>query len=283
MWLALLGFHLVGSVGFNLILRKSVVDKVDQFSLATIMQTGIAIPTVVLLIGHPPAVSTFSALDYVWLTSAIGLGVGLQVVNVKALQYLEASVFSILYNLRLIITTALGILCLGENVVWLRILGGLLVLLAVVIVKQQGSRALRIRGITWGIVAALVISFLNLFEKLLVNSIGFLNYFPIMILGSAVIMWAYLLLRKQKFDRMLLRQPRMVQLMVLRAMSSYGFSGALGAGALLSVANYISGMSVVFIVLLGTLLLGERDYLRRKIIATVVAVLGLTLILLSKL
>ncbi len=283
MWLALLGFHLVGSVGFNLILRKSVVAKIDQFSLATIMQTGIAIPTLILVVAHPPAISTFVGLDYLWLACAIGFGVALQVVNVKALQYLEASVFSILYNLRLIITTALGILCLGENVVWLRIAGGILILLAIFIVKQQGSHALRVQGIAWGITAAVVLSFLNLFEKLLVNSIGFLNYFPIMILGSAVIMWAYLVLKKRNFDHSLLGRPPMIQLMVLRAMSSYGFSGALGTGALLSVANYISGMSVIFIVLLGAILLNERDYLGRKVVATVVAVLGLTIVLVASL
>jgi uncharacterized membrane protein len=73
----------------------------------------------------------------------------------------------------------------------------------------------------------------------------------------------------------------MLQLMSLRAASAYGFSGALAAGALVSVANYISGLSVFLLVLLGVILLNERDHLARKIIATIVAVIGLTLVLLS--
>ncbi|MGH7238698.1 MAG: hypothetical protein ACREHG_01395, partial [Candidatus Saccharimonadales bacterium] len=96
----------------------------------------------------------------------------------------------------------------------------------------------------------------------------------------ALLMWGYLL-RYRNFDFGLLIRPRMIQLMTLRAVSAYGFSGALAAGALVSVANYISGMSVILVVGLGALWLGETDYLKRKAVATVVAVLGLTVVLLS--
>ncbi len=95
-------------------------------------------------------------------------------------------------------------------------------------------------------------------------------------------MWSYLLaFKKRDFAPGILREPRMLQLMTLRAFSAYGFSGALAAGALLSVANYISGMSVIFVAILGAILLNERDYLKRKAAAALVAILGLTIILLS--
>jgi drug/metabolite transporter (DMT)-like permease len=94
-------------------------------------------------------------------------------------------------------------------------------------------------------------------------------------------MWAWLLLKNKNFEFQTLRQPKMLQLMTLRAMSAYGFSGALAAGALVSVANYISGMNVIFMVLLGVLLLNEKDYLKRKIFATLLAIAGLTVVLIS--
>ena len=75
----------------------------------------------------------------------------------------------------------------------------------------------------------------------------------------------------------------MAQLMVLRSISGYAFILAFAAGALLSVANYISAMSVIVMVVLGVLLLGERDYIWRKAAATTVAVLGLTIILFTHL
>lgn len=281
MWLALLGFHLIGLVGFNLILRKSILDKVDRFTLSTIAQTGIAIPAVVLLIVRSPHISTFYGVDYLFLACAVLLTIGLQVTNVKALQYLEASVFSVLYNLRIILTTVLGILFLNERVVWVRIAGGILILLAIIIVKQQSSHSIRVKGIAWGITAAAVLSFLNMFEKLLIINVGFLNYFPLVSVVAAILMWSYLISKERNFDCTLLLRPTMIQLMVLRSVSAYGFSGALAAGAVISVANYISGMSVIFMVLLGAIFLNERDYLRRKILATVIAIIGLTVVLFS--
>src|ERR1700752_62551 len=98
MWVALLCFHLVGLVGFNLTLRTSLLAKADRFTLAAIAQTGIALPAIILLIVKPPHFGSFTAADYCYLLCAIGLTIGLQVTNVKALQYLEASVFSVLYN-----------------------------------------------------------------------------------------------------------------------------------------------------------------------------------------
>jgi drug/metabolite transporter (DMT)-like permease len=281
MWLLLLCFHLVGLVGYNLILRKSNMGKIDKFALATILQTGIVIPAVVLLIAAPPNFGLYSAADFVYLVCTVLLTIGLQVTNVKALQYLEASVFSVIYNLRLIFATILGILFLNEDFVWLRVLGGLVILLAIFIVKQRGSQSVTKRGVVWAVAAALILSFLALSEKELINHVGFMNYFPLEAIISGLLMWTYLLASKRSFDRKVMAQPRMLQLMTLRASSAYGFTGALAAGALVSVASYISGMSVIFMVLLGAIWLGERDYLRRKILATAVAVTGLTLVLLS--
>ncbi len=281
MWLALLGVHLIGLVGFNLLLRKSVLGKVDKMTLATVMQTGIAIPALVLLVLFPPNFSSFATTDFILIALTTALGISLQVTNVKALQYLEASVFSILYNLRIILTTVLGILFLGESTELLRILGGVIILLAIITVKQRSSHKNNSKGVWWAIAAVVALSFLNLTEKTLVNSIGFLDYFPIAAVLAAVVMWGYLIASKRKIDKKLLLQPKMLQLMVLRALSGYGFSLALAAGALISVANYISGMGVIFTVLLGVIWLRERDYLFRKILATVVAVVGLTFVLLS--
>jgi drug/metabolite transporter (DMT)-like permease len=281
MWLLLLCFHLVGLVGYNLLLRKSNLGKIDKFALATIAQTGIAVAALVLLIIKPTRFDLYSSVDFVYLGCTILMTIGLQVSNVKALQYLEASVFSVIYNLRIILTTALGILFLSEDVVWLRILGGAAILVAIFIVKQKGSQSVRTKGILWAIAAASALSFLNLFEKKLINHVGFMNYYPIESVISGAVMWTYLLSSKRNFDYRVLWQPRMLQLMTLRGISAYGYSGALAVGALISVASYISGMGVIFTVLLGAIWLGERDYLQRKIMATIIAVLGLTLVLLS--
>jgi drug/metabolite transporter (DMT)-like permease len=283
LWLVLLFIHVLGLTGFNLVLRRSLLEKVDRFTLATVMQTGIAVPAIFLMIAKPPQLDAYEPKYLIGFIVEVVLGIGLQVTNTKALQYLEASVYPVIYNLRILITTVLGILFLNEDVVWSRIFGGMLIFLAIVIVRQKSSRTVRLKGVEWGLAAAFIISFLNLNEKLMIEGVGLLNFWPPAVVIAGIIMWAYLLARKEKFNKSLLIKPEMIKLMLLRALSGYTFPMALAAGALLSVASYISAMSVILMVISGVLLLGERNYLWRKIAATAVAVTGMTIVLLSHL
>lgn len=283
LWLFFLLFHLIGIVSYNLILRKSLVDNMDHWSLATIMQTGIAIPMVFALFIAPPDLASYDVMTVIQIVVTSFLVVCLHATNVKALQYLEAGVYSVLYNLRIIFTTILGIVFLNESVVPLQILGGLLIFLAVLTVKQKGKKELTASGIKWGIAASIVISLLNLNEKDLINTIGYLDYaIPVMLLAAAI-MWGVLLARKQTIKAEVFLRPSMLQLMGFRALSAYSATLAFNAGGLLSVTTYVSSLSVIIIVVLGALLLGENDYLKRKLFATGLAVLGLTAILIANL
>ncbi len=283
MWLGFLAVHLVGFVGYNLLLRKSLLDNIDRFTLATVMQTGITVPLLFTLFFKLPAFNRYD-LQLTLLTLGILLAsIALHVANTKALQYLEASVYSVLYNLRILFTTILGVVFLGETINWIRILGGLLILSAIIIVRQKGSKSILSKGFEWGLSAAIILSFLNLLEKTTIDRIGYLGYaVPVVVIATAL-MWGYLLYRDKKINYKIFIQPRMLQLMILRDMSAYGFVLALGSGVLLSVSNYISSMGVIFMVAFGVLLLKETDHLRRKIIATAMAVVGLTIVLISSL
>lgn len=283
MWLILLALHVVGIVGFNLTLRKLLTekDRLDPWQLATIMQIGIAIPIVFVGLVAPPDITNYGWQEIGLIAVICAFVVALHVSNVKALQYLEAGVYAVFYNLRIIITTLLGIMFLQEDVIPLRILGGLLIFLAVFVVRQKGRKALTARGIRWGITAAFVISVLNMFEKELIGRIGWVSYaVPVMIV-TTVVMLGISAAMKKNIQIAMLKQPQIVQLMTLRTVSAYSFGLALGAGGLLSVSNYISSLSVIVLVALGILLLNERDYLKRKIMAGAIALVGLTVILIA--
>lgn len=283
LWLLFVLIHLVGLVGYNLLLKKSLVAKVDGLTLATVMQTGIALPMVFLLIFIRPDVQAYDLGAAIQILVTTSLVIILHLTNVKALQYLEAGVYSILYNLRIIFTTILGIVFLNEEVVPLQILGGILIFLGVLTLNQKGSAALAARGLQWGIASSVIISFLNLFEKALINNVGYIAYAAPVMLLAAVFMWGLVLVQGKKIEFKYLRQPKTVQLMVFRAMSAYGFTLAFSTGAVISVATYISSLSVIIIVLLGIWLLNERDHIRQKMIAATLAVLGLTAILIANL
>ena len=110
MWLVYLGIHLFGFVGYNLLLRKSVLDNIDSFKLATIMQTGITIPLLISLFFVQPDFSTYDLGMFLMLLAVLVLTITLHVTNTMSFQFLEASVYSVLYNLRIIFTTILGVL-----------------------------------------------------------------------------------------------------------------------------------------------------------------------------
>ena len=165
----------------------------------------------------------------------------------------------------------------------MRIAGGMLILAAIFIVRQKGGSRIMHKGMEWGIAAAITISFLNLFEKELITKAGYLSYAAPMMLVATLIMWGYLYYRDRELDFAVLARPNMIGLMVLRCFSAFGFVMAFAAGAMLSVANYVSSMGVIFMVIFGVLLLKETDYLLQKIIATAVACAGLTLVLISRL
>ncbi len=281
MWLLFVLIHLIGLVGYNLMLKKSLVAKVDKLTLATIMQTGIALPMLVVLFISPPDIQAYELKEVIQIAVTTGLVILLHLTNVKALGYLEAGIYSILYNLRIIFTTILGVVFLNEEIIPLQIVGGFFIFLGVLTLSQKGKTSITTRGLQWGIAASVVISFLNMFEKTLINGVGYLGYAIPVMLSAAIIMWAIVLLSGKKIKLSYLREPRTIQLMVLRAMSAYGFTLAFNAGAVISVATYISSLSVIIIVLLGIVLLDEKDHIKQKMIATALAVTGLTAILVA--
>ena len=283
MWLFFLFFHLIGLVGYNLLLRKSLTEKGDRLVLATVMQTGIAIPMLFALFIAPPNLKVYDLSAVLHILVISSLIVSLHITNVQSLKYLEASVYSILYNLRILFTTVLGIIFLNEKIIPLQILGGIFIFLAVVTVRQKGRRDLTNRGIEWGLAASVVISVLNLFEKELINQVGYLSYAIPSMLLAAVMMWIILLKRGKRIPIKTFKEPKTMQLMALRAISAYGFGLAFYAGGILSVSTYISSLSVIIIVLLGAILLNEKDYMKQKLIATALAVAGLTTILIANL
>jgi len=274
--------HLFGLVSYSLLLRKLLKNRLDPWTLATVMQTGIAIPAVFALPLYPLETSSYNASNFYMLPIISLLVVSLHTANVKSLQYLEAGFYSVLYNLRIIITTVLGVLFLGENIVLLQIFGGVLIFLAILTVKQKGHKELTSRGITWGIAASLIISVLNLFEKSLLNEVSYIEYAAPVMITSAIIMWIVFFIRRTQFSWKIFTFP-IILLMIARTISAYSFTLAFNSGGKLSVSSYISSLSVILIVIFGAIILKERDFIYRKIVAILLATIGLTMILVTNL
>ena len=277
MWYSFLILHLVGLVGYNLVLRRSLSRRADPWVQAALMQTGIALPIIIVSWFVPLHLGAMTSEVGFLLCLALSLTIALHITNTLSLQRLEAGVHSVLYNVRLLFVTILGVILLGEYVSFLQIVGGGLIFMAAFIIRQRGSRKTTRAGVAWAVSCAMTVACLNIVEKKLVTSIGYVTYMTLMAYIATPLLWGIVLVLKRPIDSQLFYQKKTYLLMTFRALSAHCFVLALSTG-LVSITSFISGTGVIIIMILGALLLGERDHPRQKILATILATLGLACI-----
>jgi drug/metabolite transporter (DMT)-like permease len=277
LWLVSLLAHLIGNTGYNITLRHAAAAKgIDSAFLAAVMSAAIGVPALIGMIVCGVDFSHYGGAAWIGFFGYAASVLVFHIVNAKALEYAEASVFTFLYNLRIGIATILSIVFLGEAVEPVRLTGGALVFVAGFIL--MGKVGAERKGILLSVASAAVISVANLLEKMMITAVGYTDFiFPSSVL-IAVALWLPLLIRKKQIAAAAFKSPSVVGLMVLRGISAYGFTLALAFGGLLSVSIYISSFSVVTTSLAGILILKERDAIGRKAAAAAVALIGVTLI-----
>lgn len=283
LWALLLSGHLVGIVGYTLLLRKSALGQLDKILMAALMQTGIFLPSILFLIfGNV----SFSHTPQQWFFLILGgfMLAGLMITNVLALTHLDASLFTIIYNVRLLATTLLGYLILGELPKPLQIAGGIIILLSIIMLNLHKNKQWRSVPIMIGIFAMMWFSFHAVLEKYNLRQMNFESYFFTFALIGTILLWTLVFMKKINVHSQLehIHDKKIYWLLVTRALSAYAYTYALLYGSL-AVTNYVSGMSVALIVLFGIYILGETEHKKQKLLAVSVACFGLTLILISRL
>lgn len=276
-----LALNVIGLVGYNLLLRRYVSTiKINPWALGALIQTGVTLPAIPLMLIIHPEFHRFTFVSFA-LTLLVGvLLAALQFATIKALQRIGAGTNAVLYSARIVVTTFLAALLLYEWPSLWQCIGGLLIFGAIIALRQKGNQRLTKQGIAWGLGAAVAASLVNVIEKHLINDVGVFTSGPVVLLMATAVLWCIVLICRYPVPGM--RQvitKQIVGLVVFRLCVSWGFALALAAGAFVAVATYVSSLSVVVIAVLGVVLLDERDYLRRKVIAVVLAVAGLTALL----
>ncbi|HVQ44760.1 MAG TPA: DMT family transporter [Candidatus Saccharimonadia bacterium] len=282
LWILLLSIHLIGIVGYALYLRKSALSSIDKTLLAALMQTAVFLPSLALA-----AYSGVNLHLQAWQWGSLLLNglfiVGIQFFGIMALKYLEASVFTIIFSLRLLFTTILGLIFLGELPTQIQLLGGFIIFASIIALNLHRERRYASRPIVYGVLITLFFSLHATLEKFNIVNVGFMPYIVISGGIATAILWIIVYRRRIRLPHVVAAlDGHTLQLLVLRTMSAWGYLLALKYGSL-AVTNYVSGMSVPLTVLFGIFILRERTQLREKITATLIALAGLTLILLGRL
>jgi drug/metabolite transporter (DMT)-like permease len=247
------------------------------------MMTGVFLPSIIFLFLGKVSFD-HSLTEWFFLTLGGFMVAGLMVTNVWALTHLEASLFTILYNLRLLMTTILGYLILDELPKPLAIAGGLTILVSILMLNLHQNKQWRSKSILIGLFAMLWFSFHAVLEKYNLRQLDFESYFFTFALIGTVLLWVLVFIKRIKVvDQIVhIRDKKIYWLLATRALSAYAYTYALKYGSL-AVTNYVSGMSVALIVLFGIYILGEKTQVRQKLSAVAVACVGLSLILISRL
>lgn len=281
-WLLLISAHLVGIVGYTLLLRKSVLGNLNKTLMAALMQTAIFLPSILFLIFGDVSFN-HSSTEWFFLILGGFMLAGLMITNVWALSHLEASLFTILYNLRLLMTTILGFIIIGELPTPLQMIGGLIILISIFMLNLHQNKRWRSKSILIGLFAMMWFSFHAVLEKYNLQRLDFQSYFFTFSLIGTVLMWLLVLYKRINVIEQIehIHDKKIYALLVTRALSAYGYTYALLYGSL-AVTNYVSGMSVALIVLFGIYVLGEKTEVKQKLAAVGVACVGLTLILMGR-
>lgn len=283
LWGLLLVVHLVGFVGYTLMLRRSALAGVNKLLLAALMQSGIFLPILLVIAAGSPLYVDFSAWEWIALAASGLLIAGLQVSVIQALQHLEASIFTIVFNLRLFLVTILGFLFLHDLPSVLQMIGGLVIFASILLLNLHKDRQYLSTPVLYGLLATLMISATVTMEKFNLLQVGFTSYMFWSQGMAAVLLWLLALKRGARLQSLKKSLDwHTAVLVLLRAASGWGYTGALLYGSL-AVTGYISGLGVALIVLFGVFLLNERQHIVQKLSAVGVAVIGLTLILIDKL
>lgn len=282
-WILLLAAHLVGLVGYTLLLRKSALGSLNKLVLAALMQTAIIVPSLVFLaLGYVSF--TYTPLEWGLVLLGAGMLTGLHITNVWALTHLDASLFTILYNLRLLAVTILGFAFLGELPTVLQMVGGVIILISIALLNLHQGNRWRSVPILIGLSTMLWFSFHAVLEKYNLGLFSIESYIFISSLTATVMLWGIVLLMRIDVWGQLthIHDRKIYALLATRVLSAYAYMYALLYGSV-AVTNYVSGMGVALIVLFGIYLLEERDDMWQKLGAVAVACVGLTCILVGKL
>lgn len=197
-----------------------------------------------------------------------------------AKKHTEASVFSIIIKLGPVISFFLALIFLGETFTYSKLAGVILIVAANIILLAGNLRHAKIdpRGVRYTLLLALILSVAWLFDAVNVKAWG-VGVFCMFSFFAPVVMSSFFpTIKKKQLIRELSLTPWW-QFLVLGFFNLIGYGFMLKALTLGEASNVmpIATSTTPFVVLIGILILGERDSLARKILSSILVLIAIYL------
>lgn len=212
-----------------------------------------------------------------------GFFFGVNQLNILALNHLDASIFTILQSFRIVIVTILGAILLKDQPTLLEMVGGGFIFTSILVLKLHKDKQYFSKPVLLGIVATVFMSLNVIAEKNLLNKTTVVTEMFWTSLITIPVLLMVIGFQKDSWRKSLphIKNTHSLALALLRPSSAWLYSIAVALGSV-AVTNYVSSLSVVFVVAFGIIFLKERDHIKQKLLALLFAFIGLTVIFISR-
>lgn len=255
-------------------------DKSDAVAYSILFQilTGFIIFVYAVLNGFQMPNILNYPLQYILMTALYAFG---NVMIFKSLQSIPASQFTILFATRAFWTILVAMLFLNESFSLIHGIGTLLIIAAVVLASWQGHKLSFSKGEIYALLAAISfgIAFAN--DAYIIQNEDVPSYLAVAFVlpGLAIIATRLNALTKMKQLINISFLKKMTLIGVLYAISAIAIFQAYQVGRNAAQIAPLNQTSTLLTVLFGIIVLKERDNLLKKIAASIIAFIGIILLI----
>jgi drug/metabolite transporter (DMT)-like permease len=196
----------------------------------------------------------------------------------KSLESLEASVQGQFSKLRLVFVLVLGVLILGEALLWSKILGTALILMGVLFISPLKNFSFTTKGVLWVVASALFGALAFLTDKYTLQYFNVEEY--IFLIYAIPALYLYPFVRKKTSTVFSLLKRRTWPILISIGLSAIGYFFMLYAfkSSDVSIVVPLVEVSILFVILGGIFILHERTHMLRKALSGALVIAGVLLI-----
>ena len=278
MWYIFAFLSAIFSTTYTLLMRTILKDKGDPKVFAVLLQFIIAL-TLLFLIPFEETTYLFNPTNLVILFFVILGTAVIAILFVRGRQLEEASNVPIGIQTSRVWNLIGAALILGEPITTYKILGVTLIIIGNLLVLYKGQKIKLSKGMVIIIIASLLFATINFGDKYLLRTFSTALYNFILYSVSSIILFAFIGLDFKKIkNEYKLHGPISLLVGMVFGVNMYFFQKAIQLGEVSRVAP-INGISIIFTVLLGILLLNEKENLWKKILAAIIVFTGAYLLI----
>lgn len=253
-------------------------DKSDPvaYSIVTTLLSGVISLAVAIFIGFQLPPLDINLIFYLVVSVLWGLGI---ILYFKAFQLLESSEVVILGSFRSLITIAVSIVFLSAAFTGQMLLGTILILGSIFLITNLKEGLKFNKGVLYAFAMAFFCGLAVVFDSVNLKNIDPISYLAIInfLIGILILLAFPKKIKQIKIfkDRTFLK--KILLLCVFNTAQAVAYYFALSIGPAAQIAP-IGQSQIIITIILGALILRERDHLARKIIAGILVMIGVLLL-----